>query len=112
MTDHTPGPWRFVESPAWGYSTLWNPETREEVLVTEGQNDGDSPETWMGEELTDANRALIEAAPDLLAACKDLLDAYFDYHDSHSLTQSVTAKSGAASDAAIAAIAKAKGETP
>lgn len=65
---NTPGPWEWVDSPAWGYSTLWNPETRQEVLVPGGRNEADSPEVWMGEEMTDADKALISAAPDLLAA--------------------------------------------
>jgi hypothetical protein len=69
---HTPGPWKFETSGWYGYSTLWNPDTRQEVLVTSGRNDGDSPITWMGEELSDADRALIEAAPDLLAALEQL----------------------------------------
>lgn len=67
-TGHTPGPWKFETSNWYGYSTLWNPETRQEVLVTGGRNDGDDPITWMGEDLSNADRAVIEAAPDLLAA--------------------------------------------
>ena len=73
MQGHTPGPWTFVPSPAWGYSALWNPETRDEVLVPGGQNDEERPETWMGEELKDADRSLIEAAPDLLEALRDMV---------------------------------------
>lgn len=68
---HTPGPWEWVDSPAWGYSSLWNPETRQEVLSPGGRNDADSPEVWMGEEMSTADRNLIRAAPDLLAVLKE-----------------------------------------
>lgn len=68
MSEHTPAPWEWVDSLAWGYSALWNPETRQEVLVPGGRNDGDTPETWMGEELTDADKTLIAAAPALYDA--------------------------------------------
>jgi hypothetical protein len=110
MTEHTPGPWRFVESPAWGYSALFNPETREEVLVTGGQNDGDSPETWMGEELTDANRALIEAAPDLLAALEELHALVVG--ECPSLLNEESGGCARLDMAVCAAIAKAKGDKP
>lgn len=81
---HTPGPWEFVASGEYGYSVLWNPETRDEILATGGINDGDSPITWMGEELTDANRRLIEAAPDMFAALDRLarLGNGFEYGNS------------------------------
>lgn len=64
---HTPGPWKWVPSPAWGYSALWNEETRQEVLVPGGRNEADSPETWMGEEMSEADKALIASAPGLAA---------------------------------------------
>lgn len=70
MSNFTKGPWEFVASGEYGYSVLWNPESRDEILVTGGINDGDSPITWMGEELRDANRSLIEAAPDLYESLK------------------------------------------
>lgn len=69
---HTSAPWKFIDSPAWGYSTLWNPDTRQEILVPDGRNEADHPETWMGEELTDDDKALIEAAPLLLDALRDM----------------------------------------
>lgn len=72
MSNFTKGPWEFVASGEYGYSVLWNPETRDEILVTGGINDGDSPITWMGEELTDANRYLIESAPMLYEALQNL----------------------------------------
>lgn len=69
----TPGPWEFVTSEWYGFSAIWNPDTRQEVLVTGGRNDGDHPITWMGEELSEADRCLISAAPDLYEALQNLL---------------------------------------
>jgi len=69
---HTPGPWRWEEG-SWGYSTLFNPRTNQEVLTTGGQNDGDRPITWMGEDMTDADRDLIAAAPELLAFIEEIV---------------------------------------
>ena len=66
MSEYTKGPWEWVGSDHYGYSALWNPETRQEVLVTGGINDGDDPITWMGEELTDGDKGLIAAAPEIL----------------------------------------------
>lgn len=84
MSRHTPAPWEFVPSPEYGFSTLWNPETREEVLVTGGVNDGDEPITWMGEELSEANKRLIEATPIMFAALDRLarLGNGFEYGNS------------------------------
>ena len=70
---HTPGPWEFIPSSYYGYSTLWNPQTRQEIITTSGQNDGDHPITWMGEELQPADGYLIEAAPDLYAALNSII---------------------------------------
>lgn len=78
MEGITEGPWEFLTETVlgYGYSTLWSAATRREVLVTGGRNDGDSPITWMGEEMTAEDRAFIEAAPalvrDLLAECERL----------------------------------------
>lgn len=58
----TPGARKFEPHPyGYGYSVLWVPETRAEILVTGGTNDGDNPITWMGEELTDGDRQFLEA---------------------------------------------------
>lgn len=70
MMAHTPGPWEFVEAD-YGYSTLWNPETRQEILTTSGRNEGDHPRVWMGEELTPDDKALILAAPTLADALRE-----------------------------------------
>ena len=95
MSKHTAAPWEFVESREYGYSTLWNPETREEILTPDGRNDGDSPITWMGEGAKKADLALILAAPDLL----DALEAILRYPGERSIREN-----------ARAAIAKAKGQ--
>ena len=73
---YTPGPWEFSLSGHYGYSTLWNPATRKEVLTTGGFNDGDYPIVWMGEEASEADLALICAAPDLLEALKEVVRPY------------------------------------
>lgn len=70
----TAGPWEFSPEVfcGYGYSTLYNPQTRDEIIVTGGKNDGDSPIIWMGEEMLEADRVFIEQArqdiPDLIAA--------------------------------------------
>lgn len=74
MAGHTPGPWVW-EPNGYGYSALWNAETRAEVLVPSGFNDGDSPVTWMGEEMSEADARLIAASPKTLEALEALLDA-------------------------------------
>ncbi len=68
MTEFTSAPWEWVEYE-YGYSVLWNPNTGEEILVADGVNDGDSPIVWMGEQLSEADRNLIKAAPDMFLAC-------------------------------------------
>ena len=72
-TKHTPGPWKWVESGEYGYSSLFNPVLNVEIITTGGLNDGDNPITWMGEELSSADASLIAAAPELLEALKDIL---------------------------------------
>lgn len=77
----TPGPWSWELSDHYGYSVLWNAEKREEVISTGGINDGDSPITWMGEEMTERNKNLIASAPDLydaLWAAVELSDRTLD----------------------------------
>jgi len=74
---YTPGPWEFSLSGHYGYSTLWNPATRKEVLTTGGFNDGDYPLVWVGVEAYEAGLALICAAPDLLEALRPFADMDF-----------------------------------
>lgn len=71
---HTPGPWEWVVHGEYGYSALTN-SVNSEVLATGGFNDGDYPVTWMGEEMSDADAHLIAAAPELLAALAEALNA-------------------------------------
>ncbi len=70
----TPGPWEWEASGHYGYSVLWNPEKREEVINTGGINDGDTPITWMGEEMTEQNKNLIAAAPDMYDALWEAIE--------------------------------------
>jgi len=94
MTEHTPGPWEWVDGPEYGYSALWNPETHNEVLTADGFNDGDRPITWMGEDLTLADKVLITAAPDMLSLLKQLveLDWFEDSASMQDLVAEVIAK--------------------
>lgn len=78
--EFTQGPWEWVAGD-YGYSVLWNPKTRSEVIATGGFNDGDSPITWMGEDMRDGDKTLIAAAPDLYNAlweAVELLDRTLD----------------------------------
>ena len=84
MTNHTPSPWEWVESDEYGFSTLWNPETRVEILHPGGINDGDTPIVWMGEMLSDEDRLLMQASPDMHEALEDIVDYYKNtYHHSN-----------------------------
>lgn len=66
MSKHTPGPWEWIESPeGYGFSILVGPDNAE-VLVPGGINDGDTPITWMGGEMSEADMLLLKAAPNLL----------------------------------------------
>ena len=51
QVEHTPTPWSWVLGPAWGYTALVGPNNQE-VLIPGGRNEGDSPEVWMGEEMS------------------------------------------------------------
>ncbi len=83
---HTAGPWEWIDSPeGYGYSALVGAENAE-VLVPGGINDGDCPITWMGEESTEDDRALIASAPNLLATCERVvawLERNADKHERH-----------------------------
>ena len=67
MSDHTPAPWEWVEYE-YGFSVLWNPDTKEEIVDVSGVNEGDYPLVWMGEQLNDADRLLMQASPDMFEA--------------------------------------------
>jgi len=79
-TKFTPGPWAWSEDK-WngGWSGLYA-EDETPVVVPQSLNDGDDGAAWFasvddaGEEgLTDANRALIAAAPELYESLTTLL---------------------------------------
>ena len=81
MTDakFTPGPWAWHEDK-WngGWKGLYSGDTP--VLVPQSCNDGDDGAAWFAtvddadeEGLTDADRALIEAAPKLYRQLESLL---------------------------------------
>lgn len=100
MQGHTPGPWKWgkgvEDDPTRCFVTQGIPG-RAEFLIAEIQNGapGDCLETEV------ANAHLIAAAPDLLAALKDLVE---------SLNNDLDDKQAAAWDAGRAAIAKAEGQ--
>jgi len=77
MSAHTPGPWEWVTSKNYGYACLNAPSG--EVLYPNGIN-GDSPITWMGEEMSEADACLIAAAPDLLEALKEVVKLANEIH--------------------------------
>lgn len=60
--------WRFVESDYWGFSHLEDGEGND-ILVPDGENESDFPICWLGEEMSNHVRRLIEVSPDLLALC-------------------------------------------
>lgn len=104
----TPGPWR-VESGANSYFF--------EARIVAGDTcvafaDGEKVELANGDEefTPSADARLIAAAPALYealekaeAALQAMMDAWFDYHDAHSLTQPVTGAAGNAFDKALEA---------
>ena len=78
-TKFTPGPWAWSEDK-WngGWSGLFA-EGDTPVLVPQSRNDGDDGAAWFAtvdeadeEGLTDADRALIAAAPELYEALQSL----------------------------------------
>lgn len=100
--------WEWVEDPQnGGYSGLFT-EDGDDVVVPQCANDGDDGRAWF-EEISDADRDLIAAAPEMLADYKRIV-----------AVASVRADTGSVSyllerlchcrEIAIAAIAKAKGQ--
>lgn len=61
--------WKFVESDYWGFSCLVD-QNGEEILVPDGEKGIHFPTCWMGEDMSDHVRRLIEVSPDLLALCQ------------------------------------------
>lgn len=105
-TENTPGPWFLDEN-----GKIWR-RPPSELYERGGGVAGDHPvaqafrghSSWEQGFPVEANARLIAAAPELLAALEQMLDAFVDDPLTHQYT------SGRASDAARAAIAKAKGE--
>lgn len=65
----TPGPWEWVESTFDdGFIGIVS-GSGEEVLFPQCANDGDTGKAWF-EEVSEPDRTLIAAAPELLEACK------------------------------------------
>ena len=63
MSGHTPGPWTWVEDTIYGgYSGIVGPNG-EEVLSANSANDGDEGHAWFEDFPSEADRALITAAP-------------------------------------------------
>lgn len=111
---HTPGPWRWLKSEELNladsnchmarlvgplYDTTVNDEWHRQNLVCHFGND-ESYYPEEGTEPSDADKALIAAAPDLLEALEELLNTPFDSDIKTRL---------AVINKANAAIAKAKG---
>ncbi len=69
---HTPGPWYWGEDMFHGgYTGLFRDcgdDLDTDVAYPQCENDGDTGAAWF-DEITDADRHLIAAAPDLLEAC-------------------------------------------
>lgn len=82
MSKHTPGPWRVEENTTliWGDCNTDDHSTRgmgypiAEARINPSGNWSTGPYADEGE----ANARLIAAAPDLLAAAKNLIDAHGD----------------------------------
>lgn len=121
MAKHTKGPWRW-QADKWhgGYSGLYAADDSP-VVVPQHENDGDHGAAWFasvedaGEEgLSDGDRALIAAAPELLA-----LAEWVAMGEHHRTCQSIVNPTGPDAalccdcqvEAARRVIAKAKGET-
>ena len=99
-TNITPGPWSLAKvKNKTGRITRLVPVDSEKMSVLTVVDDG---ETYFAAVYLDSDARLIAAAPELLEALKDLLDA--------TAIPSTVCKERAAYDKALAAIAKATGE--
>lgn len=105
---HTPGPWELIEGDIWsapieGGCTM----AKGRCMVAQVRGWGHLQYRPDGEEMQDANGRLIAAAPDLLAALRDLVAISSGKHDDNAYNEEWTA----AEDRARAAIAKAEGKS-
>jgi hypothetical protein len=89
MSEHTPGPWMVNKYGGVGAGEFG---TNPCVIQSDG---------FIGEDREEADKALISAAPDLLAACEAVVD---------DLSDEERANMGDLYDLVCAAIAKARGQ--
>ncbi len=117
MSQHTPEPWEYEnvsqahDRSAYGvvkdadgkvlFDTL-----NSDVAVIHEEFDGEDGTVYRWDEAARTNLTLAAAAPDLLAACKEMLLRIKEYQDLDGL---LTAKERASRDKMIAAVAKAEG---
>lgn len=112
MTKHTPGPWAVAEvAPEfYGHGKYWvayvDLGTWPDLTATVAPCIGLEGQP-INREVVEANAHLIAAAPDLLAACEACVTLLIRY-ENRSIAPEVG--TGAAIDAAKAAIAKARGQ--
>lgn len=124
---HTPGPWRVDMTVALGAYGVWTdyathpghdgvgyPTQVCSVLPEMKQFRTQDAVGFATRKQRDANAILISAAPDLLAACKAMLEAdlYAHAEGIWEFAKTDTVEGKAAVDAARAAIAKAEGRKP
>ena len=94
MTQHTPGPWEIDRAARGGIGVY----TRQGAMVCKVTQWGGP----LGQTTTDANAALIAAAPDLLAALQDIMAESSRDDDDHDVIATIQGL-------CRAAMAKAKG---
>lgn len=82
---HTPGPWTAHEQQSKfgtleGYYVVENGRVQIADLfgIVKGERDEDGNEVFISTDEAAANARLIAAAPDLLDACKTILQAFWD----------------------------------
>jgi hypothetical protein len=120
VSKHTPGPWVVYELSADDYDgggiAVGPPDTREEKRDYSLSNAGHHVCIMAGHHDDDANAALVAAAPDLLAALRELLNGQSCQSRIHSDSTRKTAPQAGcecwtcnAVNAARAAITKAEG---
>jgi len=97
MSNHTLGPWKIVDS--WEDHTIEGPKG-EEIIFQDGP--------YQTPSIKEANARLIAAAPDLLEALIDMVQAYSELIPRDQIPPS---RGRQAIRKASSAIAKAKGET-
>lgn len=116
MTRHTPGPWRhnavgrLKACAVWADATVdhaLGPESAVFICSTHATQTrfADAPEDEQ-----DANARLIASAPELLAACKAVLDGLNSYEDAGGIVAAHLCRSSVVQSLLRAAISKAEGK--